>query len=136
MIAPQILTNPVVITGFFYSYRNLKKHYRIDNQLIVNLTTLMKTKNLTLTEKPAEEITGKEMVSLNRAKEIMIEEGIEYADEELKEVLQFISKVVSITTAHYERRSEKQAKIISINTNTTHETKSIPLHPREYRRAS
>jgi hypothetical protein len=96
----------------------------------------MKTKKLTLTEKEAEEITGKEMVSLNRAKEIMKEEGIEYADEELKEVLQFISKVVSITTSHYERTKQKEATVININTNTTHETKSLPLHPREYRRAS
>ncbi len=96
----------------------------------------MKTLKLALTEKPSEEITGKEMVSVHRAKEIMKEEGIEYSDEELKELLQFISKVVSITTAHYERVNEREAKIISINTNTTHETKSIPLHPREYRRAS
>jgi hypothetical protein len=96
----------------------------------------MKTTKLALAEQPAEEITGKEMVSINRAKEIMKEEGIEYTDEELLEVLQFISKVVSITTAHYKRVNQKEAKVISINTNTTHETKSIPLHPREYRRAS
>jgi ribosomal protein L17 len=95
----------------------------------------MKTKKIALTEKPAEEITGKEMVSLNRAKEIMNEEAIEYTDEELKEILHFISKVVSITTANYERLKDKQAIVISINTNTTHETKSISLHSREYRRA-
>lgn len=96
----------------------------------------MKSKSISKLENPNGEIKGAETVSTQRAKEIMKEEGIEYTDEELKEVLQFISKVVSITMAHYERVNQKEAKIISINTNTTHETKSIPLHPREYRRAS
>ena len=87
-------------------------------------------------EKLNGETKGAETVSLQRAKEIMAEEGIEYTDEEIKELLDFLSKVIIITTAHYERKKQSEAKIISINTNTTHETKSIPLHPGEYRRAS
>lgn len=84
---------------------------------------------------PNEELTGVKTISINRAKEIMREEGIEYTDDELREILDFISKVVSITTTHYERVKQKQAKIISINSTETHETKSIPLHPSKYRRA-
>ena len=54
---------------------------------------------------------------------------------ELQEILDFISNVISITTCHYERIKEKETKVISINT-STHETKSISLHPSKYRRAS
>lgn len=96
----------------------------------------MKTKSIPKLENPSGETKRAETVSLQRAKEIMAEEGIEYTDEEIKEILDFLSKVVTITTAHYEREKQSEAKIISINTNTTHETKSIPLHPGEYRRAS
>jgi hypothetical protein len=81
-----------------------------------------------------EELTGVKTVSINRAKEIMREEGIEYTDDELIEILDFISKVVSITTSHHERNKQKQAKIISINSTDTHETKSIHLHQSKYRR--
>lgn len=96
----------------------------------------MKTKLISKLENRSGEIKGAETVSLQRAREIMTEEGIEYSDEELKEILDFVSKVISITTARYERTKQNEAKVISINTNTTHETKSIPLHPGEYRRAS
>lgn len=97
----------------------------------------MKTKNNPLTKRQVNEAkVVQQAIPLARAKEIMIEEGIEYTDEELKEVLQFITKVISIATGHYERLKEKEAKVISINTITTHETKSIPLHPCKHRRAS
>ncbi|RYZ27117.1 MAG: hypothetical protein EOO10_13690 [Chitinophagaceae bacterium] len=92
----------------------------------------MKTKTGPRMENPKVEKT----IPLARAKDIMREEGIDYTDEELKEVLQFVAKVVSITTTHYERVKQKEATIININTSTTHETKSLPLHPRQYRRAS
>lgn len=93
----------------------------------------MKTKSIKQEEKPTE-VAEARTISLQRAKEIMKEEGIEYTDEELKEVLDFISKVITITTSHYERIKQNQAKIISINTNHPHETKSIPLHPGKYGR--
>ena len=96
----------------------------------------MKTRPLSERENHDSETKGAEVISLHRAKEIMREEGIDYTDDELTEILQFLSKVISITTSHYERVKQKQAKIISINTNTTHETKSVPLHPCEHRRAS
>lgn len=94
----------------------------------------MKTKLIPLAEKPKDEIIGNETISLQRAREIVEEEGIEYTDEELKDVLEFISKVISITTSHYERVKQKQTNIISVNSNKPHETKSIPLHSSKYRR--
>ncbi len=91
----------------------------------------MKTKQ----NQPSEELTGVKVISIERVKEIMKEEGIEYTDKELGEVLDFISKVISITTCHYERLKQKETKVISLN-RSTHETKSIPLHPSKHRRAS
>lgn len=96
----------------------------------------IKTKLTPLPEKPKVETSGSKTISFQRAKEIMQEEGIDYTDEELKEVLDFISKVISITTSHYERIKQKQAKVISVNTNKPHETKSISLHSSEYGRTS
>jgi hypothetical protein len=95
----------------------------------------MKTKLKPSTEKSESKIAGGETITLPRAKEIMDEEGIEYTDEELKEILEFISKVISITTSHFERIKQKQAKVISVNTNKPHEAKSISLHSSEYGRA-
>lgn len=94
----------------------------------------MKTKLISKIEKPDDEMRGAATISLQRAKEIMVEEGVEYTDEELQEMLCFLSKVISITTNHYERKQQNETKVISIKTNTTHETKSIPLHPGKYRR--
>lgn len=94
----------------------------------------MKTKPIPQNEKPVDEVAGAKTISLQRTKEIMKEEGIEYTDEELNEILHFISKVITITTSHYERIKQNQAKIIFINTNSTHETKSIPLHQSKYGR--
>ena len=96
----------------------------------------MKIQPIYSLEKSKEELLGAKTISLERVREIMNEEGIEYTDDELKQILEFISKVISIGVSHYERVKEKQAKVISINTNTsTHETKSISLHSGKYRRA-
>ena len=94
----------------------------------------MKTKKLQSSESVEKEKEEKATIPVGRAEEIMLEESIEYTDQELKEVLQFISKVLLITTTHFERKKEKEAKIISINTNPPHETKSISLHPGKYGR--
>lgn len=108
----------------------------IDNQQVVNLNIQMKTKSNGLNENRLNGPAIVKTITLQRAKEITKEEEIEYTDEELKEILQFVSKIVSITTAHYERTKQNEARVININTNTTHETKSLPLHPCQHRRAS
>ena len=87
-----------------------------------------------LNEKPGQEVIGQKILSLHRVREIMEEEGIQYTDEELQEVIEFISKWIIISTDHYKRVKEQKAKIISLNSSHSHETKSISIHPRKYGR--
>jgi hypothetical protein len=95
----------------------------------------MKTPTIQLDEKPTQGAIEKEIVSRQRAREIMQEEGIQYTDEELQDVVDFISKMIIISTDHYKRSKEKKAKVISLNSNHPHETKSISIHSRINRRA-
>jgi FKBP-type peptidyl-prolyl cis-trans isomerase (trigger factor) len=83
-------------------------------------------------DKNQEEIE-RNVLSLQRVREIMQEEGIEYTDEELQEVIDTISKWIVISADHYSRIKQK-TKIISLNSNPTHETKSLPIHSRKYGR--
>ena len=94
----------------------------------------MKTKQTSESDNSDKEINGAAPISIHRVKEIMVEEGINYTDVELKEILHFLSSVISITTAHYERKKQHETKVISINTNATHETKSLPLYSCQHRR--
>lgn len=96
----------------------------------------MKTKLNQLKENRMNEPARVKTITLHRAIEITKEEKFEYTDDELSEVHQFVSKIVSITTAHYERTKQNEAKVINTNTNRTHETTSLPLHPSQHRRAS
>lgn len=74
-------------------------------------------------------------VSLDQCRAIMNKNGIEYTDEELLKIRDFMYRVLEITTAHYERVQESKAKIIDINRNNSdHETKSISICPGEYGR--
>ena len=83
--------------------------------------------------KTNQEAIEQNVLSLQRVREIMQEEGIEYTDEELQEVINTISKWIVISADHYSRIKQK-TKIISLNSNPTHETKSIPIHSRKYGR--
>ena len=85
-------------------------------------------------ENTDQEAIERKLLTLQRAREIMNEEGIQYTDEELQEVIDFISKWIVISTDHYARLKEQKTKIISLNSNQSHETKSIPIHPRKYGR--
>lgn len=57
-------------------------------------------------------------ISLKRAKVIMKEEGIDYSDEELEEVLAFISEIVIISSSHYYRMKKELRRAHP----TTHES--------------
>ena len=95
----------------------------------------MKPLTIQLDEKPTHEAIEREIISLQRAKEIMQEEGIQYTDEELQEVVDYITKMIIISTDHYKRSKERKTKVISLNSNHPHETKSISIHSRINRRA-
>lgn len=84
-------------------------------------------------ERVDQDVREQKVLSLQRAREIMEEEGITYTDEELQEVINTISKWIVISTELYSRLKQK-TKIISLNSNPTHETKSIPIHSRKYGR--
>jgi FKBP-type peptidyl-prolyl cis-trans isomerase (trigger factor) len=94
----------------------------------------MKPSIVHLNEKPVQEAIEQKILSLHRVREIMEEEGIQYTDEELQEMIDFISKWIIISTDHYKRLKERKTKIISLNTDHSHETKSIPIHSRKYGR--
>ena len=54
-----------------------------------------------LNEKSGQEAIEQKILSLHRVRDIMEEEGIQYTDEELQEVIEFISKWIIISTDHY-----------------------------------
>lgn len=85
-------------------------------------------------EEAGQEAIERKMLSLQRAREIMQEEGITYTNEELQEMIDLISKWIVISTDHYARLKQQKTKIISLNSNQSHETTSIPIHPRKYGR--
>ena len=94
----------------------------------------MKTKQISETENSDKKINEAAPISIQRVKQIMVEEGISYTDEEINEILHFLFSAILIATAHYERKTKNEMKVISIKTNTTDETKSIPLYPCQHRR--
>lgn len=94
----------------------------------------MKSQTTQLDEKTGQEAIERKFISLERAREIMQEEGIEYTDEELQDVVDFIAKMIIISTDHYKRSKERKIKVIPLNSNHPHETKSISIHPRKHGR--
>jgi hypothetical protein len=75
------------------------------------------------------------VISLEKCREIMKENGIEYTDEELLTLRDFLYRLFEISNSHYERIKEREAKVIDIN-QKDYEKNSIPLCKSEHRRAS
>ena len=94
----------------------------------------MKNQSTPITANVQQDKVEPKIITLERAKAIMQEEGIEYSNEELREVLDFVAKVISISTDYYERLKGREAKIISIDSNKQDETKSISIHSGKYGR--
>jgi hypothetical protein len=70
-------------------------------------------------------------------KAILNKNGLEYTDEEIIQIRDFLYLLAEITTNHFHRKKETdKIKPLTINNheNTT-QAESIPLHPGEYRRA-
>lgn len=77
----------------------------------------------------------REKIPLQRCREIMIKNGVEYTDDELLQIRDFLYKMADMVILHYEQTTI--SKRVDNNTNNnSYETQSIPLHPGEYRRAS
>lgn len=75
------------------------------------------------------------MLSLEESRAILNKNGIEYTDEEILIIREFMYRVAEITTKHYQRVKENNSKVIPITQTEQDEAKSIPLHSGKYRRA-
>jgi hypothetical protein len=69
----------------------------------------MKNQIFPLQDHEASGVKSAKAISLERAREICEEEELDYTDEELVLILDFVSKVISITTSHYERTYSRAA---------------------------
>lgn len=76
-------------------------------------------------------------LSLQTCKAILNKNGLEYTDEEIIQIRDFLYLLAEITTNHFRRKAqEDKIKPLTItNHENTTQTESIPLHPGEYRRA-
>lgn len=79
---------------------------------------------------------SRSMLSLEQSRAILNQNGIEYTDEEILIIREFMYRVAEITTKHYQRIKERNSTVISITQTDQDETKSIPLRSGKYRRAS
>ncbi len=84
---------------------------------------------------PSFEIATARMLTIDRSKSILNQDGISYTDEEIKIIRDFITRLTEITLAFHERAKAK--RVIPITKINDHESaKSLSLHPCQHRRAS
>ena len=98
----------------------------------------MKAKNKLKTVKEAEHQDNpifRPMLSLEQSRSILNQNGIEYTDEEILIIREFMYRVVEMTTEYYQRIKENNSKVVPITKTNQDEAKSIPLHSGKYRRA-
>lgn len=81
--------------------------------------------------------TNNKIVSLEQCQAIMNKDGLEYTDEELLKIRDFMYRIMEITASHFERLKNNEAKVIHINSNQSpNEKKSISIRSCKHRRAS
>ncbi|MBN9379945.1 MAG: hypothetical protein J0H74_04230 [Chitinophagaceae bacterium] len=84
---------------------------------------------------PSFEIATVRMLTIDPSKAILNQHGINYTDEEITIIRDFITRLTEITLAFHERAKVK--RVIPITQINNHESaKSLPLHPSQHRRAS
>ena len=92
------------------------------------------------------------MLTIEKSKEMLNKDGLNYTDEEVKKIREFIYILAEIDYQLFKRKqderlnqfqkennnkAEKNNQTGNINSKqTTNETQSHSIHPREYRRAS
>ena len=69
----------------------------------------MKDQKNPLKDHELSRVKSARIISLERAREICEEEELDYTHDELVLILDFVSKVISITTSHYERTYSRAA---------------------------
>lgn len=98
------------------------------------MKTISKQKNENAVE-CQDDSTCRPMLSLEESRAILNKNGIEYTDEEILVIREFMYCVAEITSKYYQRIKDNNAKVIPITQTVQDETKSIPLHSGKYRRA-
>ena len=86
------------------------------------------------TETPVDTITNPTL-SFEESREILNSNGISYTDEEITIIREFMSRVTEITTAYFQRLKENNVNSFITPIENHDPTESIPLHPRQHRRA-
>lgn len=76
------------------------------------------------------------MLSMEESSGFLNKRRVAYTDEEIGIIREFMYCVAEITSKQYQRIEENKSKEISITQINQNEAKSIPIHPRKYRRAS
>ncbi len=95
---------------------------------------MKKTAQRKTDRQPSFEIATVRMLTIDRSKAILNQRSITYTDEEITIIRDFLTRLTEITLAFHERAKAK--RVIPITQINDHESaKSVPLHPRQHRRA-
>lgn len=85
----------------------------------------------------SQEQESRNRVDLKHCKAIMNRNGLEYTDEEILQIRDFLYKMAEMTILHYERVKDEENRIINLEKNNDNEqAESIPLYSDKYKRAS
>lgn len=82
-----------------------------------------------------ESSVSRPMLSLEQSKAILNQHGIDYTDEEVLIIRDYMYRVAEITIKHYERIRDNDLTIVPKIQTDQDEAESIPIHPGKYRRA-
>ena|SRR5215212_4886513 len=83
-----------------------------------------------------ESSVSRPMLSLEQSKAILNQQGIDYTDEEILIIRDYMYRVAEITIKHYERIRDNDLTIVPKIQTDQDEAESILIHPGKYRRAS
>ena len=79
-------------------------------------------------------VTGT-LLSLQECKAILNQDRLEYTDEEILIIRDFMYQMAEMTIRHYHDHRISQSKVIAINEIKDDKKKSIPIRPSKHRRA-
>ena len=82
-----------------------------------------------------ENSVSRPMLSVEQSRAILNQRGIEYTDDEILIIRDYMYRVAEITIKHYERIKDNDLTIVPKIQADQDEAESIPIHPGKYRRA-
>lgn len=96
---------------------------------------MKKRSKTTLQATQKENSVSRPMLSLEQSRAILNQQGIEYTDDEIFTIRDYMYRVAEITIKHYERIRDNDLTIVTKIQTDQNEAESIPIHPGKYRRA-